>query len=135
MAEKKERLVFFVDDNHDNLRLVRDLLLVHGIRVVCFTDARGLFERATLDNPELILMDLTLKEESGLELTQKLKGDPMTTSIPVVILSAHSAEQDKVNALGSGCDGYITKPIDTRTFPKQVFEYINRKDPKDDFPG
>jgi CheY-like chemotaxis protein len=139
MVENGGPLVFFVDDNRDNLRLVRDLLGVHGIRVVCFTDARGLLERATMEKPALILMDLTLKEESGLELTLKLKRTPRTSAIPVVILSAHSTEQDKVNALASGCDGFINKPIDTRRFPSEVYKYIRRLPEKpalsEDLPG
>jgi CheY-like chemotaxis protein len=130
MAENTEPLVFFVDDNRDNLRLVRDLLGVHGIRVVCFSDASNFLECAALEKPDLILMDLSLKEESGLELTWRLKSSPLTACILVVILSAHSTEQDKANALASGCDGFIAKPIDTRRFPSQVYEYINRKEMK-----
>ena len=130
MPECLTPLVFFVDENRDNLRLVRDLLGIHGIRVACFADAGDFLERAALEKPDLILMDLTLKEQSGLELTMKLKDDSLTARIPVVVLSAHSAEQDKINALASGCDGFIAKPIDTRSFPVQIYEYLKRKLPE-----
>lgn len=130
MAESTKRLIFFVDDNQNILRLVHDLLGAHGFRVVCLTDGLGLLERAAQEKPDLILMDMTLKGESGLELIVMLKSDPRTSSIPVVALSAHSTDRDKLNALSSGCNGFITKPIDTRNFPAQVNEYII-KEPKD----
>lgn len=126
MAQASGRLIFFVDDNQHILRLVRDLLSAHGLQVACFTDGEGLFRGMGQKKPDLILMDLTLTGESGLELVLKLKSDPGTASIPVVALSAHSTEQDKVNALSSGCNGFISKPIDTRNFPAQVYGYIDK---------
>ena len=70
--------------------------------------------------PDLILMDIQLPGQDGLTATRQLKSDPATSSIPVIALSAHALADEKAAALAAGCDGYLTKPIDTRAFPGQI---------------
>ena len=69
-------------------------------------------------------MDVQLPGEDGLLLTRELKADPFTTSIPVIALTAHAMSGDRALAVDAGCQGYIAKPIDTRTFGKEVRRYI-----------
>jgi CheY-like chemotaxis protein len=74
--------------------------------------------------PELILMDIALPGMDGLTLTRKLKSDERTRHIRIIALTAFAMKGDDQKALDAGCDGYITKPIDTRKFPAQVMKFM-----------
>ena len=76
--------------------------------------------------PRLILMDLQLPGVDGLQLTRALKQDPATRDIRVVALTAYAMKGDEQKALGAGCDGYIAKPINTRTLAGVVAGYLER---------
>jgi CheY-like chemotaxis protein len=74
--------------------------------------------------PQLVLMDVQLPGRDGLELTRDLKAQPATAEIPIVALTAHAMRGDDEEALAAGCAGYISKPIDTRTFASEVGRFI-----------
>ncbi len=115
--------VLVVDDNALNLELVTDLLEVAGFTVHSATTAEEGIQLARSLNPDVILMDVGLPGMDGLEATQILKRDPKTRDIPLLALTAHAMRGDREKALEVGCDGYITKPIDTRTFVKEVIRH------------
>ena len=69
-------------------------------------------------------MDVQLPGEDGLSLTRRLKANPATCAIPIVALTAHAMTGDREQALNAGCAGYISKPIDTRTFGLQITQYL-----------
>ena len=69
-------------------------------------------------------MDVQLPGRDGLELTRDLKAEPATAEIPIVALTAHAMRGDDEQALAAGCAGYISKPIDTRTFASQVGRFL-----------
>lgn len=123
-----EPRIFVIEDNLANLRLVCDLLKIYGFHVSYSSGINDIRSLIADEKPDLILMDISLKEQSGLELTIRLKANPLTTQIPVVALTAHTTAQDKTNALAAGCVGFITKPINTREFPLQIMEFIKDKD-------
>ena len=75
--------------------------------------------------PDLILMDIQLPGLDGLSFTRTLKADPSTEPIPIVALTAHAMNGDREQSLDAGCVGYISKPIDTRTFGRQVREFLS----------
>lgn len=123
-SEKKKPTVFIVEDNEFHLRLARDLLEAHGMRVLHSAapmEAIALIERS---KPDLILMDLSLKEANGLEIVRRLKENPKTADIPVIALTAHATKRDEANARAAGCNGFIVKPINTRLFPKQIIDNL-----------
>jgi two-component system cell cycle response regulator DivK len=74
--------------------------------------------------PKLILMDVQLPGMDGLELTRRLRQKPALHDVIIVALSAYAMVAEKANALAAGCDGYITKPINTRTFASTVAQYL-----------
>ena len=74
--------------------------------------------------PQLVLMDVQLPGRDGLELTRDLKAEPATAEIPIVALTAHAMRGDDEQALAAGCAGYISKPIDTRTFASEVGRFL-----------
>ena len=123
---KKKILV--VEDNLLNLELVTDLLEAAGY-AVCHADcAEEAFRAARILAPVLILMDLSLPGLDGLAATRALRADPATQRLTIVALTAHAMKGDEALALAAGCDGYLTKPIDTRTFAAKVAAFIPADD-------
>src|SRR5207237_4125557 len=100
------------------------VLALEGHPVVGAVDAEHAQELLALVTPCLILMDIALPGMDGLTLTRKLKADARLKHVPVVALSAFAMKGDEQKALEAGCDGYITKPIDTRAFPRQVAAFL-----------
>jgi putative two-component system response regulator len=118
-----EKKILVVEDNPVNMELVTDLLEVAGFSFVSAMTAEEGLRLAELELPDLILMDIQLPGMDGLEATQHLKANPKTLHIPIVALTAHAMKGDEERALAVGCIGYITKPINTRTFPRLVQEF------------
>jgi two-component system, cell cycle response regulator DivK len=116
--------VLAIDDNPANLKLIRVLLSGEGFEVRTAADAESALTLLQTYHPQLILMDLQLPGMDGLELTKRLKADPKTRAIPILALTAYAMKGDEEKALAAGCDGYITKPIDTQTLPDIIRKYL-----------
>lgn len=119
-----KRRVLIIEDNILNMELVIDLLEAHGFTVFQARTAEEGLRLARTNLPDLILMDLSLPGMDGLAATQLLKAGPETSHLPIVALTAHTMRGDEDLALAAGCDGYIAKPIDTRSFPATVAGFI-----------
>ena len=119
-----EKIIMIVDDNATNLKLASDVLEIEGFHVVRCSDAEGALAAIGKRHPDLILMDIALPGIDGLELTRMLKADDATRHIRVIALTAFAMKQDHERALAAGCDGFITKPIDTRRFKDQIVPYL-----------
>ena len=118
--------VLIVDDNPTNLKLVTYLVKTHGHDVVTAGDAEAALASIATQRPTVILMDLQLPGIDGLELTRRLKADPVTRPIPIIALTAYAMKGDLEKALAAGCDDYVTKPIDTRTLPDVIARHVAR---------
>jgi CheY-like chemotaxis protein len=116
--------IMVVEDNVASLKLVGDLLEIEGFEVSRCVDAESAMAVIGQFRPELILMDLALPGMDGLEFTRKLKSEEQTKQIKIVALTASAMKGDREKILQTGCDGYIAKPFDTRTFKKQVLQYL-----------
>jgi CheY-like chemotaxis protein len=121
--------VLVVEDNEDNRALVVKVLTRHGYEVVEAVSGEQALAQVRARPPDLILMDLNLAGMSGFEATRRLKEDPEFRHIPVVALTAYAMVGDRERALESGCDGYLSKPVDVRLLPRQVQEFIDRREP------
>ena len=112
--------VLVVEDNIDNFELVRFLLERAGYQV--FSAANGVegVDAAKREQPDLILMDLSMPEMDGWNATSHLKADEQTRHIPVLALTAHTLPGDRKRAIDAGCDGYISKPLNVSSFDKLV---------------
>ena len=108
-------VVLVIDDNPVNLRLTSLVLASEGFEVATARDAEDALAVIGVRRPRLVLTDLQLPGMDGLALTRRLKADPETRGIVVVALTAFAMMGDEARALEAGCDGYLTKPIDTRT--------------------
>ena len=116
----KNARILVVDDNPANRKLISDLLAFEGYEILNAMDAEEAQIILTDTLPDLILMDIALPGMDGLTLTRHLKADARTRHIRIVALTAFAMKGDEQKALDAGCDGYITKPIDTREFPGEV---------------
>jgi CheY-like chemotaxis protein len=116
--------ILLIEDNNLNLELAKDLLESGGFVVLQARTAEAGLRLAQEDSPDLVLMDLSLPGMDGLCATRTLKADPLTRHLTVIALTANAMKGDQEIALGAGCDGYLTKPIDTRTFVTDVSGFV-----------
>jgi CheY-like chemotaxis protein len=123
--------VLIVDDTEANVVLLEHLLALSGYDLRSAGDAESALVLIAQCKPALILMDVQLPGMSGLELTQHLKSDPSTCDIRVIAISAHAMPADERRALDAGCDRYVVKPIDTRTFASVVAEVLGQAERRD----
>ncbi len=117
-------LILVVDDNPVNLKLVCALLRSNGYGVSTARNANEALAVLSNEHPNLILMDVQLPDMDGLSLTQRLKADPATRDIVIVALTAYVMKGDEQKARQAGCDGYIPKPIETRTFIATMTHFL-----------
>ncbi|PWU07561.1 MAG: hypothetical protein C5B51_09800 [Terriglobia bacterium] len=118
--------ILVVDDVAVNLKLTDLLLRREGFRVHTSQDAEQALALLRGFQPDLMLVDIELPGMDGLTLTRRIKQDPATQDIVVVALSAHAAAGDNAKALKAGCDGYITKPVDSATLVSCVRDQLRR---------
>jgi two-component system, cell cycle response regulator DivK len=107
--------ILYVEDNDDNVYMLRNRLTRAGFAVVVAGDGAQGVQMAAAEAPALILMDLSLPVMDGWEATRQLKAGAATNAIPVIALSAHAMEGERARALDAGCDDFDTKPVD---FPR-----------------
>lgn len=108
MAKK----ILLVEDNEMNRDMLSRRLIRRGFEVVIAVDGNEGVARAQSDNPDLILMDMSLPILDGWEATKMLKMFPATQGIPVIALTAHAMSGDREKAIEAGCDDFDTKPVD-----------------------
>jgi CheY-like chemotaxis protein len=119
--------ILIVDDTPVNLKLTRILLVNEGYRVLTAASAEEALELLKSYHPALVLADIQLPGMDGLEFTRRVKQDEATRDIVVVALTAFAMKGDEQKAVDAGCDGYITKPIDTRTLGERIRSYLGRR--------
>jgi two-component system cell cycle response regulator DivK len=118
--------ILIVDDSAVNLKLVKVLLVKEGYQVQTAPDAEEGLKSIQAVKPRLILMDIQLPGMDGLEMTRRLKASADTKDIVVVALTAYAMKGDEEKARAAGCDGYVTKPIDTQALPGLVAGYLKK---------
>ena len=119
--------ILVVDDNPTNLKLASDVLEFEGYHIFQAGDAEEALLVIQRMPPDLILMDIALPGMDGLALTRQLKTEALTRSIIIVALTAFAMKGDEAKAREAGCDGYITKPIDTRKLSGLIDGYLRRR--------
>jgi CheY-like chemotaxis protein len=111
--------ILVVEDSPDNMKLFRTLLTLKGHEVTELPGGEGLLDTIARTAPELVLMDIQLPGKDGFALLAEIRGSPHAALL-VLALTAHAMSGDRERALQAGFDGYITKPIDIRSFPELV---------------
>jgi CheY-like chemotaxis protein len=119
--------ILIVDDAPVSLKLTDILLRKEGYKVHSTTDAEQALSMLHSMHPDMMLVDIQLPGMNGLELTRRIKQDSRTRDIIVVALTACAMKGDDDRAFQAGCDGYITKPIETLTLASKVREYLAQR--------
>jgi CheY-like chemotaxis protein len=111
--------ILIVEDSPDNMKLFRTILAAKGHEVTELNTGDGMLETIEQTGPDLVLMDIQLAGKDGFALLEQIRRS-VGSALPVVAVTAHTMSGDRERALQAGFDGYITKPIDIRTFPEVV---------------
>jgi diguanylate cyclase (GGDEF)-like protein len=125
-AEERPDLILVVDDDADIARFVEFNLRLHGFEVILASDGLEALEMIEQQRPDLAVVDLMMPRIDGLELTRRLRADPMTSALPVIMLTAKGMTVDKVHGLTAGADDYLVKPFDTAELIARVSSTLRR---------
>jgi two-component system, sensor histidine kinase and response regulator len=123
MSEAQPKILY-IEDNHDNQRLVQRVLGARGYQVLIAEDGPAGLALARESLPALILVDIGIPGLDGYETTTRLRSLPHLRQVPIVALTADDSPGARERALVAGCDGYLSKPIDARQLPAQIIEFI-----------
>jgi two-component system alkaline phosphatase synthesis response regulator PhoP len=121
--------ILIVDDEEYIVELLRINLKKQGYEPICAYSGIEAVELAQKMKPDLILLDIMMPDMDGLETCRKLREDPLTKKVPIIILSAKSEETDKVIGLGVGADDYMTKPFGIRELMARISALLRRTEP------
>jgi DNA-binding response OmpR family regulator len=122
----KREKILVVEDEADLREVLQYNLTREGYRVVTAENGAEGLRRARKEAPDLLLLDLMLPDLDGIEICRRLKKDPLTSSLPVIIVTAKGEEPDVVLGLGVGADDYVTKPFSPRTLLARVKAVLRR---------
>lgn len=123
--------IYSLEDDESIRELVLYALTGAGFEAQGFETAKELYQALSQQQPALLLLDVMLPDESGLHVLERLKANPDTAQIPVILLTAKSAEYDKVLGLDSGADDYIAKPFGIMEFLARVRALLRRGEPRE----
>jgi pilus assembly protein CpaE len=118
--------ILIIDDDLDTLKLVGIMLERKGFRILASTSGEKGLTLAETEDPDLILLDVMIPDISGIDITRKIRENPATESIPIIMFTARSQVDDKVEGLEAGADAYITKPARPRELFAQVHSILKR---------
>src|ERR1700720_201775 len=123
--QAKRKRILIVEDDRLSLIVLRQLLTAQGYEILQSSEGWDGINRARNERPDLIVMDIKLPDISGLDATLLLKKDDQTKDIPIIAVTACVTPADKANALTSGCDAYIAKPVNMNNFLGTVEAFLS----------
>ncbi|HYK88278.1 MAG TPA: response regulator transcription factor [Acidobacteriota bacterium] len=118
--------ILVIDDERDLIELVQYILAREGFQVIAAADGEAGLELASRETPDLVLVDLMLPGIDGLEVCQRLRKGERTSNIPLIMLTAKSAESDRIVGLELGADDYVTKPFSPRELAARIKAVLRR---------
>jgi len=119
--------VLVIEDNEQNLYLVRFILEKNGYAVSAAMDGRTGIDMAARLKPDLILLDIQLPVMDGYTVAKNLRSNPDISGIPIVAVTSHAMVGDREKAMAVGCNGYIEKPINPETFLSEVEVHLTKR--------
>jgi len=121
-----DKNVMVVEDNEKNRKLMRVVLKSKGYNVIEAATGEEAINTLKKHKPDIILMDIQLPGIDGITLVKQIKADANTNDIPIIAVTAYAMKGDEQKILSSGCNGYISKPIDTRELPNIIEQYLRK---------
>jgi len=119
--------LLLVEDNEMNRDMLSRRLARHGFEVSSACDGIQGVEAARAQQPDVILMDMSLPALDGWEATRLLKSDPGTRAVPVIALTAHAMAADRDKAFAAGCDAFETKPVDLARLLRTIDQLVTER--------
>ena len=119
--------ILVVEDNPINMRLIEMTLSAHNYTLLKASDGQEALDIAERERPDLIIMDINLPGMNGLEATRKIRKTPALSNTPIIGITAYAMMGDKEKVLESGCDVYLSKPINTRELPVIIAEMLAQR--------
>src|SRR5947209_619687 len=116
--------ILVVEDQEDNLQILRDLLTSADFEIIEAKDGEAGVRAAVAERPDLILMDIQLPLLDGYEATRRIKADPALRAMPIIVVTSYALSGDEIKARAAGCDAYVTKPYSTRALLAKIREYV-----------
>lgn len=120
------KIILIVEDNELNMKLWNDVLEAQGYALLKTSFGLEAVEIARAHVPDLILLDIRLPDISGFDVARRLKADEVTRFIPILALTAFAQTEHQQQAFASGCDGYISKPVNVVSFLQTVKGWVER---------
>lgn len=122
-----DKNVMVVEDNEKNRKLMRVVLRAKGYNVIEATTGEEALNLLKNQKPNIILMDIQLPGIDGLTLIKQIKADAMTKEIPIIAVTAYAMKGDEQKILDTGCEAYMSKPINTQELPIIIEKYIKKE--------
>ena len=119
----KEKILI-VEDNSLNMRLLEMVLRAKNYTLLKATNGEEALDMAMRERPDLIIMDIQLPKMSGLEVVRRLRETPAFSHTPIIAITAYAMKGCKKRVIESGCDAYLSKPINTRELPEVIAEML-----------
>jgi two-component system, cell cycle response regulator DivK len=116
--------ILVVEDQEDNLQIMRDLLTSAGFQIIEAKDEEAGVKTAMAERPDLILMDIQLPLLDGYEATRRIKADPTLTATPIIAVTSYALGGDEIKARDAGCDAYVPKPYSPRQLLAKIREFL-----------
>jgi two-component system cell cycle response regulator DivK len=116
--------ILAVEDQPDNLRILRDLLTSAGYEMIEAKDGEEGVRAAKAHRPDLILMDIQLPVLDGYEATRRIKADPALLAIPIIVVTSYALSGDEDKARAAGCDDYVPKPYSPRELLVKIRKWL-----------
>lgn len=120
--------ILCVEDNPQNMRLVRKMLNSAGYQVIEAEDGESGYNAVLEMRPDLVLMDVNLPDIDGLQVTSAIKAKPEYSAIPIIALTANAMHGDRERCLEAGCDGYVPKPVTKNELLSNVAHYLEQSE-------
>ncbi len=112
--------ILVVEDEPENRLLIGMILTTEGYQVIPAVDGADALARLAGDRPDLILLDLMMPQMNGFEVLERLRADPATAPVPVIVLTALAQERDIAHAVSCGAQGYVIKPFEPDELLKRI---------------
>jgi len=131
-----EKVIYCVEDDTNIRELVIYALKTAGFQAYGFENAAAFYKKLESEYPDMIILDIMLPDEDGITILKKLRANQKSTAIPVILLTARTAEHDRVKGLDTGADDYVTKPFGVMELisrVKAVFRRLGREEESDEF--
>jgi len=116
--------ILVVEDQEDNRQILRDLLSSAGYDMSEAENGEEALVAVAKERPDLILMDIQLPIMDGYEATRRIKSDPKTRAIPIIVVTSYALSGDEAKAREAGCDAYVTKPYSPRALLAKIKEFL-----------